>query len=52
MGIAVARRQLHEAELVAAGIESERLGVDRDRGPEIQSGGQVALVKLYGHRGS
>ncbi len=49
MSIAVARRQLHQAQLVAQGIESERFGIDGDLRSEIEPRRQIAFVDLYGH---
>ena len=50
MGVAVAGRELNDAELVAAGNQAQGFGIDGDGSAEIQSGGQVALVKLDGHQ--
>ena len=33
VGVAVALRDLHDAEPVPMGVEAERLGIDGDRGP-------------------
>jgi hypothetical protein len=49
MGIAVAGRQLHEAQPVAMGIETHGLGVDGDHRTEGESGRKVAAVKADRH---
>ena len=49
MGIAVTGGELHEAELVTAGNETQRFGVDGDGASEIEPRRQVALVKLDCH---
>ena len=50
IGVAVAARELHEAQPVAMRIEAEGLGVDGDDGPEIGAVRQIALVQADGHR--
>ena len=49
MGIAVAGRELDQAEPVAMGVEAHRLGVDRHDGAERQIGGKVAAMKADRH---
>ena len=49
MGVAVTRRQLHDAERVARGIEAHRLGVDGDAAAEGQAVRQIALVQRDRH---
>ena len=46
--MAVAGGELHEAEPVAKGIETERLGVDRNRAAHEASGRQVATMQGTG----
>jgi hypothetical protein len=53
MLVALAVRQLHQAQPVAAGVEAHRLGIDRDRPvgePDVS--GQVFLVQMNGHSSS
>jgi hypothetical protein len=49
MGIAIARRELDETELVAMGTKPHGFGVDCDLSPEIERCRQVAPVKLDQH---
>ena len=49
MRVAVAARQLHEAEPVAMRVEAHRLGIDRDRVAEQKTLGQVAAMQLIIH---
>ena len=45
MGTAVAGGELDQAETVATGTETERFGVDGDRGPQTESVGKIAFLK-------
>ena len=50
MLVALAVRQLHQAQPVAAGHQAHRLGVDGDRPVgELDVRGQVFLVKMDRH---
>src|SRR5690606_38193533 len=49
MGVAVARRKLDHAKLVALGIEPHRLGIDRDAGAESEACREIALVQRDRH---
>jgi hypothetical protein len=49
MGIAVAPRQLDDAEPVAMGVEPHGLAVDSDDGPEIETGRKVPKMDVMGH---
>ena len=49
VGAAVAARQLHQAQPIAADLEAERFGVDRDDGAEIVIGRQVAGMEADRH---
>ena len=44
MAVAVAGRQLHQAQPVAIGLQAHGLGVDRDDRPEVEPGRQVLLM--------
>ena len=45
MAIAVAARELRQAEPVAQWIETHRLGVDGDRGAEVDAVRQIAFMQ-------
>ena len=50
VGRAVARRELHDAEPVALGVEPHRFGVDRNSGAGVaRQIGQIATVQANGH---
>ncbi len=49
MTVAVAGRELHEAQPVAMRMQAHRLGVDGDDGAEIDALGQIFLVQLDLH---
>ena len=49
VAFAVARRELHEAQPVAMGMEAHRLGVYGHNGAEIDTRGQVVLVQVDPH---
>ena len=44
MGVAVARRQLDEAQAIATALQPHRLGIDRDRVAEVEPGRGVKLA--------
>ena len=46
MGVAVAGRQLHQAQPVAMRVEPHRLGVDRDRRTEGEALRKIAMMQL------
>ena len=52
MGVAVAGRKLDDAQPVAMRVQPHRLGIDRDRRPEIDAFGKVAAVKPVSHLGA
>src|SRR5262249_61549469 len=49
VGTAVTRRQLHDAQAVALGIEPHSLGVDRNRATVAAEVGQIATMQSDGH---
>ena len=49
IGVAVAPRQLHEAEPIAMRIETARLGVEGDAAAPTPVIGKIALVQADGH---
>src|SRR5438270_13683139 len=49
MGIAVAGRQLNQAQPVAMRVEPHRLGVDSDRRNEGEALGKLAMMQLMAH---
>jgi hypothetical protein len=50
LAIAVAARELHQAEPVAPGVEAHGLRVDGDDGTKGEVGGQIALMQPDVHR--
>ena len=49
VGVAVARRELHHAQRIAAEAQAHGLGVDRHHGAKIEAVGQVAVVQMDAH---
>ena len=49
MGVAIAGRQLHDAQTVASALQPHGLGIDRDRVAEVEPGRQIATVKGDAH---
>src|SRR5690606_38563158 len=49
VGVAVALRELDEAERVARGIEAKGFRIDRDAGAEIDIARKIVLVQRYAH---